>query len=483
MNSASTLFAIPTYRLRDVAETVEAYDANFRRNGHSTKLFVFDDSSLSSHQKYFHALSRTRTSNELVYVGPQEKEKFIQFLNRKLRDKKLESLVRNLFRPSYGGNRNFTLMYTLGNFMVSADDDMRPDALFETGPETLAENEVCRGKLHRMGDGSYISKSFDILSAFKDVLGKKISQMPPHYQKGELLVDTSMDLETNTSTGFFKENSLILQEGKLSKDCVVKIAQTYRTGTNDIDALDYVDMFLHNEDQVDIEALNDVYVLSNFRPVVTKKNWRIDCGVAGYDNCLGLPPFFPTRLRFEDYIYRLWVTQPGIASAHVDAVQRHTKNNYMRNPMAMEVFNEELCGLLKKKIKDSVTERHDLGIRFRYNGEVTLADSDEILDKVTKVHRQVLAAASQTRDPERANSMKLFAENLSKVFYGFEPDFFQQNVSRIVDDVISQIHASLELWPTLVEICYFEKDKRQLPQIRVKNRKSRAAVAASASPP
>ena len=300
------------------------------------------------------------------------------------------------------------------------------------------------------------------------------------YQKGELLVDTSMDLETNTSTGFAKENSLLLQEGKISKDCVVKIAQTYRTGTNDIDALDYVDMFLHNEEQVDIEALNDVYVLSNFRPVVTKKNWRIDCGVAGYDNRLGLPPFFPTRLRFEHYIYRLWVMQPGIASAHVDAVQRHTKNNYMRNPMAMEVFNEELCSLLKKKIKDSVTERHDLGIRFRYNGEVTLADSEEILDKVTTVHRQVLAAAAHTKDPERASSMRVFAENLSKVFYGFEPDFFQQNVSRIVDDVISQIHASLELWPTLVEICYYEKDKRQLPQLRVKNRKSRTTVPTAA---
>lgn len=480
MNSTETLFAIPTYRLRDVAETIEAYDANFRCNGHSTRLFVFDDSSLSSHEKYYQALGETRTRNELIYVGPREKEKFIQFLARKLRDRKLESLVRNLFRPSYGGNRNFTLMYTLGHFLVSADDDMRPDALFETGPVSLEENEVCRGRLHRVGDGTYIRKSFDILSAFKDVLGMKVAQMPSHYQKGELLNDTSMDLETNTSKGYHRENSLFLQAGRLSRECVVKIAQTYRTGTNDIDALDYVDMFLDNEQQVDIEALNDVYVLSNFRPVVTKRNWRIDCGVAGYDNRLGLPPFFPTRLRFEDYIYRLWIMQPGVASAHVDAVQRHTKNNYMRNPLAMEVFNEELCGLLKRKIKDSVTGRHDLGIRFRYNGEVSMADSEEILDRVTTVHRQVLAAAAATREPERADSMRNFAENLSKVFYGFEPDFFQQNVSRIVDDVISQIHASLELWPTLVEICYFEKDKRPLPQTRVKNRRLRDATAAAA---
>ena len=61
--------------------------------------------------------------------------------------------------------------------------------------------------------------------------------------------------------------------------------------------------------------------------------------------------------------------------------------------------------------------------------------------------------------------------SLSRSFYGFEPDFFQQNVSRIVDDVVSVIHASLELWPTLVEICYFHKDKKDFPQMQVKNKK------------
>ena len=34
-------------------------------------------------------------------------------------------MVKNLFRSTYGGNRNYALMYTLGGLMVSADDDMR----------------------------------------------------------------------------------------------------------------------------------------------------------------------------------------------------------------------------------------------------------------------------------------------------------------------------------------------------------------------
>lgn len=472
MEPDNTVFAIPTYRLRDVAEAIEAYDANFWRNGHAVKLMVFDDSSVANHEKYFPLLEATRTANELYYVGPREKEEFIRFLNRKLHDKKLDSLVKNLFRPSYGGNRNCTLMWTLGKFLISSDDDMRPEALIEDSPESLAPGEIARGKLYRGNEKrGYASKSFDLIGAFDEVLGRKVSQAPANFEKGDLLVDTSMDLETNTTREFTRENSLLLEHGKLTRDAQIKIAQTFRTGTNDIDALDYVSMFLDNDGQIDPQELNDRYVLVNFRPVVTNKNWRIDCGVAGYDNRLGLPPFFPTRLRFEDYIYRLWIQQASLASAHVDAAQNHTKNNYMRNPLATEVFNEELCSLLKKKIKDSIYQRDDLFIKFHYEGEVTLQDSEEILTRISAVHAEVVAAGKAAEGEERRQSLGLFADSLSKAFYGFEPDFFQQNVSRIVDDVVSQIQSSLEIWPTLVEVCYYYKDKKALPQTRVKNKR------------
>ena len=67
--------------------------------------------------------------------------------------------------------------------------------------------------------------------------------------------------------------------------------------------------------------------------------------------------------------------------------------------------------------------------------------------------------------------MRQFAANLEKAFYGFEPDFFQQNLLRIVDDVVTVIKGSIELWPTLVEICYFEKSRRGLPRVKVNNRR------------
>ncbi|PZO41153.1 MAG: hypothetical protein DCF19_10480 [Pseudanabaena frigida] len=471
MKPKETFFVIPTYRLRDVAETIEEYDRNFWANGHSPKMIIFDDSSLVNYKKYYPLLEQTKTVNDIFYVGPREKEQFITLLSDRLRDKKLDSLVRNLFRPSYGGNRNFTLRYTLGHLMVSSDDDMRPDALIETSPESLSSDEICRGKLFRKDESGYVHRSFDLLTAFEDVLGKKVSQIPENYEIGELVVDSTMDLETNTTKGYFRESSLLLRSGHISEDAIVKMAQTFRTGTNDIDTLDFVQMYLNNDSQINPDDLNELYVLVNFRPVITNKNWRMDCGVAGYDNRLGLPPFFPTRLRFEDYIYRLWIQQENVVAAHVDAVQNHNRNNYMRSPLVSEIFNEEISNLLKRKIKDSLYHLDDLTIKFGYNGDVTLQDSEEILQKITATHTEIVKAAQKAQDQDRKESLQLFAANLSRVFYGFEPDFFQQNVSRIIDDVVSQFHAALEIWPTLVEICYFQKDKQDLPQIRVDNQK------------
>jgi hypothetical protein len=153
----------------------------------------------------------------------------------------------------------------------------------------------------------------------------------------------------------------------------------------------------------------------------------------------------------------------------VDAAQNHTKSNYMRNAPAAEIFNEELSNLLKRKIKATVSRLDELSITFDYDGAVSSEDAQAILEKITSLHRRALEAARTTKDPERAQSLRQFAANLDKVFYGFEPDFFHQNLLRIVDDVIDVIRASIQLWPTLVEICYFQKSRRGLPSIRVRN--------------
>jgi hypothetical protein len=92
------------------------------------------------------------------------------------------------------------------------------------------------------------------------------------------------------------------------------------------------------------------------------------------------------------------VQQAGVVAAHVDAAQNHSKSNYMRNPPAAEIFNEEVANLLKRKIKASVTHLDDLGIAFDYEGEVTAEDAQITLEKITALHRRAVEAAKGSRN-------------------------------------------------------------------------------------
>lgn len=47
---------------------------------------------------------------------------------------------------------------------------------------------------------------------------------------------------------------LMLHEGAISENSIVKIAQTFRSGANDIDAADSLEMFLEDEDQTILET-------------------------------------------------------------------------------------------------------------------------------------------------------------------------------------------------------------------------------------
>jgi hypothetical protein len=150
------------------------------------------------------------------------------------------------------------------------------------------------------------------------------------------------------------------------------------------------------------------------------------------------------------------------------------RSGYMRNPPVSEILNEEVANLLKRKVKSSLRVTSELSIAFDYEGEITASDAQEILEKMVTLHARTLAAAAASGNSERAEALRLLAASLHKAFYAFEPDFFQHNLVRIMDDVISLIKGSLELWPTLIEICYFQKGRKGLPQNRVSNRRKSA---------
>ena len=58
-------------------------------------MIVFDDSTPTNVEKYFSHLEKLKTRSELFYVGPKQKEEFLAYINSRLRNKRLETLVKN----------------------------------------------------------------------------------------------------------------------------------------------------------------------------------------------------------------------------------------------------------------------------------------------------------------------------------------------------------------------------------------------------
>jgi hypothetical protein len=68
--------------------------------------------------------------------APREKEQFVANLNERLPDKQLQGLVKSLFRPSYGGNRNCAFRTTA--CLEESVSGWRRLALGRRGPLTLS---------------------------------------------------------------------------------------------------------------------------------------------------------------------------------------------------------------------------------------------------------------------------------------------------------------------------------------------------------
>jgi hypothetical protein len=81
----------------------------------------------------------------------------------------------------------------------------------------------------------------------------------------------------------------------------------------------------------------------------------------------------------------------------------------MRNPPAVEILNEEVSNLLRRKIRASLSRLDELSIAFDYEGEVTARDAQDMLQKIQHLHARALTAALVASRPERADALRLFA--------------------------------------------------------------------------
>jgi len=155
MTEPERYFVIPTHRLRDVGDTIHEYDEHFWRNGHSPQIIIFDDSTPANEEKYLPLVEQNAYSiGAVLRWSPRKKEEFISYLNSPpAQINGWSPLVKNIFRPSYGGNRKLLSdVLPRAGLMVSSDDDMRP--LLPDGGEVLSrwdDDEISRGRLHKVG--------------------------------------------------------------------------------------------------------------------------------------------------------------------------------------------------------------------------------------------------------------------------------------------------------------------------------------------
>ncbi len=453
---------IPTYRPAHVSRTVDAYASNFAKYGREVPIVIFDDCPYEVSREHIPAIAAIKNRGGLFYVSAHEKERFLADLSSRVGN---ESLLRKIFRPSYGGNRNFTVAYTLGEHFISVDDDMRPHGLMSTEYSLLSDSEVASGFFAHYRNAAYEKIEFDIVHAFRNVLGKKAGELAGFCRTGHTIHDTLTDMHTNTTLGEIvegRENVLFL-DGVPNPDAVVKLAQTYRTGSSDVDAYDYAQQFL-KEDGPRLLAINDMalkYVIKGFLPCVTASNWRIDCGVSGYDNTEGLPPFLPTKLRCEDYGNRLWTQGDDVATAHVAAVQTHYRDPYNRQSIPKDFHNEAHANYLKDVLRQSLDSIEGIVLKFHEGWTVDPKVSEGLVESARELYLKAMEMADQ--NPSFQGEYLDFAHDFHEAYNGFDADVFYAKMSERIALEASLIQDTMEVWPAVVEEVFKMKQSGQLP--------------------
>lgn len=477
MNNVSLV--IPTIRLRDVKETAEAYAANFSRYGHKTPILIFDDSDAATSERYVDSLETISNRDAIYYIGHSEKTRFIKILQE--RSCVDITLLRKILKPSYGGNRNFTILYTLGNLFLSADDDIRPHGLLHKNRQPLDKKEVSKGLYIDKTDphNEIEQRDYDIMGAYLDVLGKRVGSIEDidRFLLGSTLVDSMTDLYTNRTLGPLKPNTISLVDGQVDPEARVVTAQAFRSGSADVDAIDYANDFLINPYHAFVNDMSMRYVLQGFTPVITKTNWRLDCGISGYDNTHGMPPFFPTELRFEDYIFRIWLQHPEMAAAHVGAAQTHYRNPYMRASIPADMWNEEMANFLKPRLKEEVQQIDKTHIKF--NGDIHVSEDEarNIMEAGKAYYMRAINRAadvmtsksmSEPLTPEQhSNYLIGFARDLFEQYSGFSLSDFYEHMKHTVSDEVEMIIRTMEVWPTILEATEKIKRKGRLPMRKI----------------
>jgi hypothetical protein len=348
------VLGIPTIRQQTHA-TVREYAENLKRYGHEgTTILVSDDAPAGATavlEAGLEAVAQACPDSALAYLGPEEKARYLDGL---------EACVPGasaLLQPGYGGNRNWLLLATLGRQLLSVDDDVHPYGLFRERART--SRLVLEGEFVGKAEADRCLRvDFDILGAYGAMLGRPVAEVIGAWADrgqplavGSHLEDANVDLSLNLANRPLQPASVELVPGNPPPNGRIGIVQTFLSGDPDLDTRELVWAFHQWGDSRILQGKPPVqFVIDTFRPCVLDHDFRLTAAVLGLDNTLGTIPFIPTRLRFEDYLLRLYSQRQAFHVGYCDAVQTHCRAMTSRNNIVRDFVIEGLATIMKTLI-------------------------------------------------------------------------------------------------------------------------------------
>ena len=450
--------AIPTYRSRDIAKTVSVYAQNFAHFGHQVPIVVFDDSSTQDarvSEGSLRVVAKSFPGQRIFYVGPHEKRGAMDKLERRFSD--ANGVVSRLFRPSYGGNRNWVLAYTMGSQFVSVDDDMRPYGLFVNG-ESAESGVVSQGTfLFESEMGGVQEVQQDVMSGYKRLLGTRVDSYGSTIRKGRDVEDSSTDHLNRTVGGLEQSVVRLVDEGNVNGSALIQVVQSHLTGDADIDSADLVELFLQTGvDDILSGKLPKKFALSAHAEAITSDNRRMTGAVLGYDNRQGAIYFLPTDLRCEDFVWRMYLaSRNDVANAYTGQVQTHTRSLSVRNSIARDWYNELVANLMKEKLLAAMNVAGKNTMTFHDGVVVSAGEARGIEDVVRKVHADATKKATTGASGD-VGSYLAFAGELDSILGDDigDSERFPSRLTTMLQREIRLFNDVAEIWPSVLEFTH-----------------------------
>jgi hypothetical protein len=460
-----TALTIPTCRAKKISLTVSKYGENFSKYGHDVPIMIFDDSS-----EEYSAISESRLKGitkdlpeqSIIYVGPRQKKEFLENLEGKLGSEN-EQVIKRIFRPSYGGNRNFILAYTMGMNFISVDDDMKPEGLFEKNGDVEGDF-ISKGVFkHGKNMENVLSVDQDIISGYLKFLGTKVGDHIGKVRMGLGVDDPDVD-NLGYTLSPLEGRVMTIAPGEISPDSTIKIVQTHLSGDADIDSADFVNLFMETGVREILSGnLPKKFILEYCSEAITAQNDRLTGAILGYDNSEGGIYFLPTSFRCEDFIWRKYLeSKQDMAAAYTKEAQTHFRSLFERASIAQDWLNELLSQRIKRRIRDSEKEIGENTMSFHDPYDVSLDTAKDIENQIKVKRDQALSKIPENAGEE--NAYFSFVGELNDILNReiISPELFARKLTYTVQEEFHWFNKTAEIWPQILQYSFENRFKLPL---------------------